>query len=126
MKLPFDLYVYHDDGNNKGLTLCGDYPYKVRINATEVEWIPIYDEGDYRYMMRNKPEIFKYNENGDTFDEVSYYEAEYSTVIQSDDETGNPIYNIVERFYNPLDCNAGILISFPYYLFVIKQYEELF
>ena len=126
MKLPFDLYVYHDNGNHKGITLGGDYTYKIRINAIEVEWIPVYNEDDYRYAMRNKSEIFKYNENGDTFDDVPYYEAEYVTVLQSDDETGNPIYNIVERFYNPLDCNVGISISFPYYLFVLKLYEESF
>jgi hypothetical protein len=130
MKLPFELYTYHDQFYGLTVTLNPNIQNATKINAIEVEWIEIKDEDDYRYFLPNKPEIFKYYPEGDTFDDLSYYETEYVTVLEATVSQavkvgGELTYNIIQRIYSPLQFNVGITTQFPYSFYIIKRYEDI-
>ncbi len=102
-----------------------------KLNVLSYETIIINDEDDFRRLTNTK--FLKYYPDGDTFDEWSYYETQFITVIQGYEKTydyeeieeSQIITSIIERFYDYDNFNIGYFLKLPYTLYIVKIFERV-
>ena len=93
----------------------------------------INDEDDFHQL---KSKWFTYYPDGDTYDEWSYHEPKYLTIIEGfekqyeyekDEIAVEPrkVISVVERFYDFDDFNIGYFLNLPYALYFVKVFERM-
>lgn len=129
------IYEIYDPSNGKYYSTFNENNYGTasELKVLSFEKFIIRDEDDFNHL---KSKWFEYYPDGDTYDEWSYHEPKYLTIIEGfekqyeyekDEIESEPkkIISVIERFYSFEDFNIGYFLNLPYTLYFVKIFERV-